>query len=65
MVTQKLKTHQMQKPLQNQAQMHQHRLCQVNQANQVNLQVNQRNPPALAQMTQRQIQIPQVMTCNP
>ena len=48
------------------AQTHQHLLCQVNQANQVNLQVNCRNPPALAPMTQRQIQIPQqVMTHNP
>ena len=57
MVTQKLKTHQTQKPNQSQAPTHQHPQCQVNQANQVNLQVNCRSPPALAQMTQRQIQI--------
>ena len=65
MVTKKSETLQMQKLHQIQAQTYQHLLCQVNPANQVKIQVNHINPPAPAQMTQRQIQIQQVMTCNP
>ena len=65
MVTKKLKTLQMQKPCWNQAETHQHLLCQVNLANQVNIQVSCRNPPVQAQMTQRQILIQQAITCNP
>ena len=56
---QTLKLHQIQ------AQTHQHRLCQVNPANPVKIQVNRKIPLVSAQMTQKQIQMQQVMTRNP
>ena len=65
MATKRLKILQMQKLHKNQALPHQHQLGQVNPANTVNTQVSRRIPPVQAQMTQRQIQIQQVMTCNP
>ena len=48
-----------------QAQTHQHRLCQVNPANPVKIQIKCKIAPVPAQMTQKQIQSQQVMTCNP
>ena len=55
----------MQKLHQIQAQTHQHLLCQVNPVNPVKKQVNRKIQPVPAQKTQVQIQIQQVMMCNP
>ena len=55
----------MQKLQQVQAQTRQHLLCQVNQAYLVKIQINCKTQPVPAQMTQKQIPIPQVMTCSP
>ena len=62
--SQKLEINNTQKPDKSQALTHKHSLCQVNQMNQVSLQVNHQSPSAPAQMTQRQIQIPHLVTTS-